>query len=282
MVLCPYVFLLTSHIPPLRLQPSEVASTHWVPIRALLSPEQRTYWRQNISTRSTRNVFGLKGWFDRLAGDMLFAAVRLQPSESNYCTSIPEYMKDEMPVIEDESLNISAPLSQTMLRKTLRWTGEPLLLWGLTLGVMGDFLDLFPLESPLRVWVYPTFTALDVRFILWLMSYRYRRNTQQHLEDKYQAAGVPARSGHSMLPSPLVSYDGQVDGASDLDQGRWYGRLTVDKRGSRNDAIGQLLKGYFDQVKQAVIVSMIGRLLLILTLSWIGTRKLGTKFRKMW
>ena len=84
MVLCPYVFLLEQHkTPPLRLQPTEVASIHWVPLRCLLAPELRTFEYQDVSSRMAGQKQGFKRTFFRLlTGLMMFAALRLAPSET--------------------------------------------------------------------------------------------------------------------------------------------------------------------------------------------------------
>ena len=44
-----------------------------------------------------------------------------------------------------------------------------LIMWGLTLSVMTDFLDLLPPHSAISLWQYPTFSAPDLAIILnWL------------------------------------------------------------------------------------------------------------------
>ncbi|TKA72037.1 hypothetical protein B0A49_03366 [Cryomyces minteri] len=94
MVLCPYVFLITQpSLPPLRLQPTEVASTHWVSLRALLSPSQRTFAYEDVSSRLAKQE---KGWrkdvMRVMLGKMQFAAIRLIPSESSYCSTTPGFL----------------------------------------------------------------------------------------------------------------------------------------------------------------------------------------------
>ncbi|KAF2432167.1 hypothetical protein EJ08DRAFT_556164, partial [Tothia fuscella] len=259
MTLCPYIFLLTSHeIPPLKLQPTEVASTHWVPLRALLSRKQRTYWYQDVAPAAKTKFFGLNRLFQRwLLGDMMFAAVKLVPSESKFCTSIAEFLEEEPLAHEDDTTNETVPLSLSPDNWRTVKSDASLLLWGLTLGVMGDFLDMLPPHNAMKIWTYPTFTPVDTRFILWLLSYRFRQSKQKELEeggisvpgvdDKFEA--VDAES--------FKPVEGRVEGVGG---GRYYGRVRQDKKGSRSSAVGTLLTGYYDLVKMAVVVSACTRM----------------------
>lgn len=270
MTLCPYIFLVTSHdIPPLKLQPTEVASTHWVPLRALLSPAQRTYWFQDVTTRTTRTDFDLEKWFHRFAlGKMMFAAVRLIPSESKYCSSIVEFMPDEPMRNESRRSNITIPLYGASWHKPRSPVDSPLLLWGLTLGVVGDFLDMLPPHNALQIWTYPTFTHLDVRFILWAMSYRFRQRKQRELEEGMTAVpavelgtdSVALRDGLDSKPG-----EGSMEG---MELGRYYGRLAQDQKGSRSSAVGVLLGGYYEVIQRAVLASFATRLAVISALGY--------------
>lgn len=273
MVVCPYIFLLTSHaIPPLRLQPSEVASAHWVPLRALLSPSQRTFWYQDLSSRTVGRDFGFKRSIHRLmTGTMMFAAIRLIPSESVYCTSIAEFLPipgaHEMETTEKEdrkdeatNTNLTIPLIGASWHKAPSPVDKPLLLWGLTLSVMSDFLDMLPPQTALRQWVYPTFTSLDLRLVLWLMSYRFRRRKQRELEEEHRAV-VPAVE----LGLDAVGY-------------RHYGRVRQDQRGSRSHAVGLLLQGYYDIIRRAIEVTLIARVGVIIAVCWMVHRKLKGRF----
>src|SRR3954447_24815658 len=96
MVLCPFVFLLTNpDTPTLKLQPTEVASTHWVPLRVLLSPSVRTYEYVDVSDRFARQGGILvKSIIRSVLGKMRFSAIRLIPSESVYCSSTTEFFTE--------------------------------------------------------------------------------------------------------------------------------------------------------------------------------------------
>jgi 8-oxo-dGTP pyrophosphatase MutT (NUDIX family) len=261
MVLCPYVFLMTTHaIPPLRLQPTEVASAHWVPLRALLSPKQRTFWYQDVSNRTAQQDFGLTRAFHKLMiGDMMFAAVRLIPSESIYCSSIAEFMPHEPMHNEPLSLNHTAPLIGSGHTPSSP-VDKPLLLWGLTLGIMGDFLDMMPPYNALRAWTYPTFTTLDVRIILHLMTRRFRQERDRKL-DAHRVSFLSA----------------EAEAAKD---GRPPARLRLDQRRSDSNAVGLLLAGYYKIVRKAVLVTFLARGLLgslVLYLLWKRTSTLSIR-----
>src|ERR1700760_3394354 len=151
MVLCPYVFLLTEYNTPLlRLQPREVASVHWVPLRALLSQSQRTVTYEDVASKLAKQKSGLKwSFFKFIFGHMLFPAIQLLPSETKYCT---------------EGSNMGREHSsngKVGSGYVLKNPGEDLLLWGLTLGVIGDFLDEISPNIALEMWTYPTFSRQD-------------------------------------------------------------------------------------------------------------------------
>ncbi|KAG9994820.1 hypothetical protein KCU78_g18246, partial [Aureobasidium melanogenum] len=193
MVLCPYVFLLTRHdLPPLRLQPTEVASTHWVPIRSLLDPGQRTVHTEDVSNRLANQETGIKKWaLAGMLGKMEFSAIQLLPAESLYC--------HESPTDDSNHHKIAPP--RNIIKRLLSFTHSPvlppppqhrpLILWGLTLGVVADFLDLLPPHNALELWTYPTFTMPDVRLVIWLTTYRFRETKRLQLESENHS-GSPA------------------------------------------------------------------------------------------
>lgn len=193
MVLCPYVFLLTTpHIPPLRLQPTEVAATHWVPLRSLQSPAQRTVAFEDVSSRLANQETGVKKWMlSLILGKMMFAAINLLPTESLHSAETPA-PDTGVQLQDNRHIQEPFPFSILGLRNLLSQLtnpypnppkqDSPLLLWGLTLGVISDFLDLIPPHNALELWTYPTFSPLDVRFIVWLMTYRFKQRKRAELQ----------------------------------------------------------------------------------------------------
>ncbi|ORY78672.1 NUDIX hydrolase domain-like protein [Protomyces lactucae-debilis] len=148
MTLCSYVYVLKQPgLPVPVIQPTEVASAHWVSLDNLQSLASRTVEYVDVSTRLARQG----GWLaEKLAtpmfGRMRFAAIKLDPTKS-----VPE-----------GSAN-----------------GINLLCWGLTLSVLTDFLDLIPPHTSIATWQFPTFGAWDLRVVLYLMTRRARQAARQ-------------------------------------------------------------------------------------------------------
>ncbi|KAL9053659.1 MAG: hypothetical protein Q9162_004610 [Coniocarpon cinnabarinum] len=243
MVLCPYVFLLMDPNPVQTLQPTEIASTHWVPLRALLTPSLRTQEHQDVSSRLAKQEFGIKRWFLRLMlGQMMFSAIRLIPSESRYCISVPSFLPEHM----------SKPTAPS----------PPLLLWGLTLGVCADFLDLVPPHNALGLWTYPTFSPPDVRFVIWAMSFHFRRRKQAEVQSGrlHSPAGVelgldainPNHDAGHDKSQPEAGISGNSIGSR-----AWL--KSSSEHGFNSSAIGTMLEGYYDIVRRGVAVTLAAR-----------------------
>lgn len=232
MVLCPFVFLWTQpDMPPLKLQPTEVASTHWVPLRVLLSPSARTFEYVDVSDR-----FAGSGWLRRtlmwsILGQMRFSAIRLIPSESLYCSSTAEFFPPE-------------PLQENLPcgRRLYNWcrgdhtlpaeSTRPLLLWGLTLGMLADFLDQLPPHNAVKLWVYPTFTSFDARWIINILTRSLKRRNAARLQSGNQTA-----------------IDGETEAVAtgDIQEG--------PKNTKRPYAVGVMLEGYYDMLRRGVWIA---------------------------
>lgn len=297
MVLCPYVFVITNpFLPPLRLQPTEVASTHWVPLRALLSPDNRTSSYEDVSNRLANQETGVKRWMLRLLlGKMEFAAIRLLPSESLHCTASPAENED---ATKEQSYALSSVATKTW--ESLRGQQpppapqtQPLLLWGLTLGVLADFLDMLPPNNALQLWTYPTFTPWDVRFAIWAMTYKFKQqkllqitNAPAESEEKEPSPAVaaveegldavePPKRMHgsrylsrsrSAMDESMVLVEEEKENASDVGlPGLGSGRGNVSRR-NVSSAVGTLLEGYYDLLRKAVGVALVGRTSVLATL----------------
>ncbi|KAI8943440.1 hypothetical protein NX059_001450 [Plenodomus lindquistii] len=289
MVLCPYIYLLTSPAyPAQRLQPTEVASSHWVPVRALLSPSLRTYEYADVSARLAKSELGIKRWFlQAMLSKMMFAAIRLVPANSTYCATIADFIPDGDAPTEGVLGNIQEALMGPEARHKDK--KPPLLLWGLTLGVVSDFLEHMPPHNALELWTYPTFTNWDVRFVMWAMSYRFRR--QRALEMSTTTSSICTSStdeGSSDVPvqdfpgigSEAVGalYEekpGEV-GIAGLGVGRAWGQTGRAKMVARGAAVNSLLEGYYPLVRKAVATALVGRLgvaALIAAMVWRSFQK---------
>lgn len=255
MVLCPFVFLTTrSDSPTLRLQPTEVASTHWIPLRALLSPSLRTVEYVDMSQRFARQG----GFLTRLAvrslmGWMQFSAVRLLPSETHQCTTTPGFLPENTP-------------KPSMAQRLKGWclsgqadssdTGRPLLLWGLTLGILADFLDMLPPHQAVKLWKYPTFTVPDLRLIVSIVTYHLRKRNAINVRSGARPSDTASDGETAALPVTQTSdgHDHNEVGIGGLGVGRYYGSDQAD-----GYAVGIMLRGYYDQLRLAIWVFLAWR-----------------------
>ncbi|CAI7620209.1 unnamed protein product [Penicillium discolor] len=261
MVLCPFVFLTTrSDSPTLRLQPTEVASTHWIPLRALLSPSLRTVEYVDMSQRFARQGGFLTRLVIRsLMGWMQFSAVRLLPSETNQCTTTPGFVPEE---------NTPKP---SLAQRFKGWclggqadssdTTRPLLLWGLTLGILADFLDMLPPHQAVKLWKYPTFTVPDLRFIVSIVTYNLRKRNALNVRLGARPSNTAADSETAALPviqGANTEHDHNEVGIGGLGVGRYYGPTDQATDGT-SYAVGIMLRGYYDRLRMAIWVFLAWR-----------------------
>lgn len=313
LVLCPYVFMLTAHeIPPLRLQPSEVASVHWVPLRSLLSPSQRTVVFEDVSSRLANQETGVKKWMlSMILGKMMFAAIHLEPTESLYSAESPaqDTLQDNryaQLTMVDRWKDVAHRLWRTDVFGQFGAPQKegPLLLWGLTLGAISDFLDLIPPHNALTLWTYPTFTPIDVRFTIWLLTYRFKNRKRIELQSGSEFEHIrPAFGTASESGIQAKSYGGPSLGASTVfverpDETGLHGLGTGsgvgDFKGNKA-AVATMLEGfverlvqltlpeiadrgrYYDIVRRAVAVALAGRVSLAVILAVIAWKKVARR-----
>ncbi|KAL9933324.1 hypothetical protein V8E36_008042 [Tilletia maclaganii] len=155
MVLSPYVFLQTSPFSPLPdLQPSEVSSAHWIPLRLLYTPKPR--WgltSVDIASRLAPKSPAVRWVLRALVGKMDFRCVLLpnRPiATANQDGELEEHGNEQYPPGERYP-NPSA--ASHLLLGTDAPSKAELRLWGLTLGMTLDLLShmstlLVPGEGP--------------------------------------------------------------------------------------------------------------------------------------
>ncbi|KAJ5343328.1 hypothetical protein MYU51_021495 [Penicillium brevicompactum] len=260
MVLCPFVFLITrSDSPTLRLQPTEVASTHWIPLRALLSPSQRTVEYVDMSQRFARQG----GFLTRLAvrslmGWMQFSAVRLLPSETQQCTTTAGFLPDDNKPKPSVAQRFKGWCLSNQAESTD--TGRPLLLWGLTLGILADFLDMLPPHDAVKLWHYPTFTVPDLRLIVSVVTYHLRKRNARNV--KAGARPSDTASDGETAAAPVTEGAGDHDhnevGIGGLGVGRYYGASDQATDG-QSYAVGIMLRGYYARLRTAIWVYLAWR-----------------------
>lgn len=228
LTLCPYVFVLkTTGLPSLRIQESEVANAHWVPISNLLDPRSRAEETVDLSSRLAGSNTSFKRSLMRtVCGVMHFSAIRMDPSVSvsSRHTITERAGKDEIDHEKEHDL----------------------LLWGLTLGVIIDLLDLVQVTGTPRardLWQLPTFSAPDLNTILWLLS-------------------MPWRSGISQIPRLNPSNDGRM-------------RSSVEEQQNTDEAMdytGTAAKKFLALIRPAIALT-IGFRLATLSAAIIWTRR---------
>ena len=219
------------------LQPNEVAATHWVPIRALLSPSLRVSEYVDISSRFARQSGPIfRHLLSLLMGKMVFSAVELAPSESLYGSSIGGFIPENsgvcsgvVPTIPNEFV----PLPHYTAKQRL-------LLWGLTLGVLGDLLQMLPPHNAVQLWRYPTFTTPDLAAILYLLTYRIRRNNASNLS----TGSLPSQTAADATAQAVAVSEAEPRSIGKNDVG--ISGLGVGSRPA------YLLRGYYERVSLAV------------------------------
>jgi hypothetical protein len=254
MVLCPFVFLWTQpDVPPLKLQPNEVASTHWVPLRILLSPKARAYEGPVMKTLVRSMV-----------GHMQFSAIRLIPSESLFCSSTTEFFDEK-----------DRPLHTWYTQMRRLWCGgqdispetRPLLLWGLTLGMLADFLEQLPPHNAIELWSYPTFTTWDVRFIIHLLTRPLKRDNEARL-------GVSQTAMDSETQA-LATNPNPASGLAQVDKGALP---LKGKNQTRSYAVGIMLEGYYDLARRGVWIATSVRVAVLAMAVYVLAPKLVSRY----
>jgi 8-oxo-dGTP pyrophosphatase MutT (NUDIX family) len=270
MVLCPYIFLMTDRqIPATVPQPTEVASVHWVSFRALLSPTLRTRESVDMSSRMAKHFGPVVTPLIRLTmGKMMFSAVRLLPTESVYASSIPGFIPetggDNLSTLSgwaQAPFGVPSSSSSSSSQQTLSYQ-QPILLWGLTLGVLADLLDQLPPYNAVQLWKYPTFTVPDLRLINYILTRSFRKVTAEALstgswpsETAMDAMTEATAISTSEPPPPSSSTSDVVPSgrpASFEKNSVGIGGLGVGK--DPQHAVGKLMHGYYDRVNVAIVV----------------------------
>ncbi|KAL3420852.1 hypothetical protein PVAG01_07297 [Phlyctema vagabunda] len=244
MVLCPFVFLWTKpDMPPLRLQPTEVASTHWVPLRILLSPTVRTYEYVDVSDRfAKQGGFIVRAMLRSVLGMMRFSAMRLIPSESLYSSSIAEFFSPEK---DERKATLGDRISKLVYGNQTKEIGvpQPLLLWGLTMGIFCDMLEQLPPHNAIQLWEYPTFTSPDLRFIINLLTHSLKERNLQRLQDN--GVGNQTAMDMSTEAVDLRTIDGEIGN----------GKSNGGNNANRSYAVGIKLDGYYDLARKGIWIT---------------------------
>ncbi|KAF8468417.1 hypothetical protein BDZ91DRAFT_782295 [Kalaharituber pfeilii] len=224
--------------PPLRLQPTEIHSTYWVPLSSLLTPSNATTITCPIIERLTKTAYSqwIMWIVTKTMGRAVYGGVRLEPSISVYAKTSPAEGAEETagskpgpgPGPGDEPQN--------------------LILWGLTHAIVFDVLNALPPRgSWLDAWEFPTFTVPDVAFVLWVLG----RGTQRRNLDRARKL-LEAHPGPHLHPYPTGAADGTMD--SEGGEGKKVKKTKgqVERRwlGSVSVVHNMLLDDYWEKLRK--------------------------------
>lgn len=254
MILCPYVHLvMRSDTHPLKLQSTEVSSTHWVSLRALMSPHHRTFERSDVSDRFLRRGNRVTGSVLRaMIGQLLFTARRLVPTESVYSRSTLDYAS-LVHAVELQQAGSRCNMVSTWWRGSPSVTSTrepPLILWGLTYGILANFLGLLPTDNPTKMWDWPTLSPWDIRIVIWLTTYKFRAHKMRILSTSMAALGDPIGRHENVV---LGGFDSDTFATTTTN-------VRLRSRLSSLDTVGEMLDGYFERLKTAMWIALALRL----------------------
>lgn len=198
-------------------------------------------------------------------GKMRFSAVRLIPSESLHCSTTAEFFSPP------ESSTAQPQRSRSLASRLYTWylgdhagsseRSRPLLLWGLTLGILADFLDQLPPHNAVKLWSYPTFTSPDTCFIIdvltWSLKSRNKAKLQSNgmvnqtaMDSETEATAVPSGDNPWFI--------GGLSGGMKCDSGNGTGGTGKNK--AKEYAVGIMLEGYYDMARRGVWISAVMRM----------------------
>ncbi|CAO1618336.1 unnamed protein product [Sympodiomycopsis kandeliae] len=288
MVLSPFVFLQTtpfSHHP--ELQPTEVASAHWIPLSHLYTPEPK--WGRvsiDISTRLAPKSTGIRWALKGLLGKMDFRCVLL-PND-------PWAIADDDPSDDASSISSSALDRRTTGVKVKAPTKEEetseLKLWGLTLGMTIDLLAHMSTAPSPSGDTTPTTPSITLQSML--------NTPPSQLPYLFRTLATRLRDELHLAPPPLAnakapSLTSVFPRFSNADVNFWiwifgarYRRIVRSWTSSMGTPLerscnwsGLALGAFYSAVRRALIVSIVLRALgacgFVGMVSWITKRKIN-------
>ena len=122
---------------------------------------------------------------------------------------------------------------------------------------------MLPPHNETDLWDYPTYTPPDIRFVTWLVTYRFRRQKRIAIEQGAVALGtgpVKVEVGLDAVANggPVGETNGEIGEAHG---GKWEGRGQKVRAGQqRSSTVRVMLDGYFVVLRKAVIVALVLRL----------------------
>ncbi|KAF9919868.1 hypothetical protein FBU30_010427 [Linnemannia zychae] len=234
MVLSPFVYIqLSPSTPPLKPQPDEVASVHWQPLSLFLDRLEKPQWTPMTINLSSKLTPRLSRTFLRgLFGTMSLHSVEM-PYKPEFVlrtatSSAPSRLQNSTADLSSSTLTSSgAVATKVIIDHEPEWDPEhrPLKLWGLTLQMMADLLELK--DGPIQ---------LDIRQKVW-DSKRMRKRL-----DAGYLPGFSQADMHFWVRALLKFHS-------------WQG---TEKKSLQSNRVGSW-ESYYRLVKQAFLFVILGR-----------------------
>ncbi|ODQ67580.1 hypothetical protein NADFUDRAFT_69357 [Nadsonia fulvescens var. elongata DSM 6958] len=205
MTLCPYVFILRDPNTKITCQETEIAATLWVPVYQLKkeitkSGSSASWITSNYASRMKLAYKGrfFTNWIADFLGSKFGVGELLFPAANISSESV------SIPAIYSDDTLVSKPAKKSVL------------LWGLTHGMIIDFLEIIQPGSILPFIRWPTFSYLDVRFWIRLLSWfhvRRVKNQFRRISRNYNSSNM------DLMGLSLNNYFNYVSGGIYLSMG---------------------------------------------------------------
>ena len=140
----------------------------------------------------------------------------------------------------------------------------PLLLWGLTLGILADLLQMLPPHNAVELWQYPTFTTPDLRLLIFLFTYRLRKNNARYLN----SGTWPSQTAVDVSTAAMAVSEAEPRQAMPSDVG-------IDGLGvgcQSTHVLSLMLSGYYERINVAIAFFLVMRIAAVGGLGYLTLR----------
>jgi hypothetical protein len=179
----------------------------------------------------------------------MFTAIQLVPSESLYAPNPPN--------TEEIAQRGAAPflrLVQGLFEVSPSKSSPPLRTWGISLGILTDLLEMLSPHTMLQLWQFPTFTAPDLRLLIYLFTFSLRKQNARLLNSGTWSRQKPdAESRTAAVPVPEAE-------PNFMKSGNAHGDEDVAVPPPIHPALTTMVSGYYDRVNIAIAAFLVLRL----------------------
>lgn len=110
---------------------------------------------------------------------------------------------------------------------------------------MSDFLRLLPSCDTTKLWAWPTLSPLDYQFTIWLCTYAYRKQKTREMA----LTNVANTKGTTKSSGP-----------GDMDNTTFTTFEARSRKEIQDSALLEMLGGYYDRAKIAVVLTLLMRI----------------------